>query len=197
MPRSSHSRWSVPAAPSSSSSTAKRCRSPTVTTSGMPRRGRSGPVGRQADLVRERAVRPHGPGDPAGRLRSGRLPCQYCPAEAESIDHVVPRSRGGQHVWENVVASCRRCNVRKGNRTPAEAGMPSSRPPRPQALRLDLRLRRLRRRPQLAPLPPDCLIVRGATQRLPLGGLRGPLTRPRLAARLSPPCGGTPRHPPC
>lgn len=56
--------------------------------------------------------------------------CQYCPAEAESIDHVVPRSRGGQHVWENVVASCRRCNVRKGNRTPTEAGMPLARDPR-------------------------------------------------------------------
>lgn len=56
--------------------------------------------------------------------------CQYCPDVAESIDHVVPRSRGGQHVWENVVASCRRCNVRKGNRTPAEAGMPLMRDPR-------------------------------------------------------------------
>lgn len=56
--------------------------------------------------------------------------CQYCTADAESIDHVVPRSRGGQHVWENVVASCRRCNVRKGNRTPTEAGMHLARDPR-------------------------------------------------------------------
>ena len=49
--------------------------------------------------------------------------CQYCGTVAENIDHVVPRSRGGAHTWENVVASCRRCNLRKGNRTPKEAGM--------------------------------------------------------------------------
>ncbi|GIU92913.1 MAG: HNH endonuclease [Acidimicrobiia bacterium] len=49
--------------------------------------------------------------------------CQYCAAPADSIDHVVPRSRGGSHTWDNVVACCRRCNVRKGNRLPAEAGL--------------------------------------------------------------------------
>jgi len=42
--------------------------------------------------------------------------CQYCNRPAENIDHVVPRSRGGEHVWENVVASCRPCNARKENR---------------------------------------------------------------------------------
>lgn len=42
--------------------------------------------------------------------------CQYCNRPAENIDHVIPRSRGGQHVWENVVASCRPCNSRKENR---------------------------------------------------------------------------------
>lgn len=42
--------------------------------------------------------------------------CQYCGAAAESIDHVVPRSKGGEHAWENVVAACRPCNVRKGDR---------------------------------------------------------------------------------
>lgn len=42
--------------------------------------------------------------------------CQYCDRAAENIDHVIPRSRGGQHVWENVVASCRPCNSRKENR---------------------------------------------------------------------------------
>jgi 5-methylcytosine-specific restriction endonuclease McrA len=42
--------------------------------------------------------------------------CQYCGRRAESIDHVVPRSRGGQHVWENVVAACRRCNTSKRDR---------------------------------------------------------------------------------
>lgn len=39
--------------------------------------------------------------------------CQYCGSRADSIDHVVPRSRGGEHVWENVVAACGRCNARK------------------------------------------------------------------------------------
>ncbi len=52
-----------------------------------------------------------------------RHSCQYCGTAAENIDHVVPRSRGGTHSWENVVASCRRCNLHKGNRTPREAGM--------------------------------------------------------------------------
>lgn len=42
--------------------------------------------------------------------------CQYCGKAAESIDHVVPRSRGGDHMWDNVVACCRRCNTSKGDR---------------------------------------------------------------------------------
>lgn len=49
--------------------------------------------------------------------------CQYCGATAENIDHVVPRSRGGKHVWENVVAACRPCNTRKEDRFPHEAGL--------------------------------------------------------------------------
>ncbi|MHB8438922.1 MAG: HNH endonuclease [Acidimicrobiales bacterium] len=49
--------------------------------------------------------------------------CQYCGSPAESIDHVLPRSRGGRHVWDNVVAACRRCNTRKEDRLPAEAGL--------------------------------------------------------------------------
>lgn len=56
--------------------------------------------------------------------------CQYCSGPAESIDHVLPRSRGGQHTWDNVVACCRRCNVRKGSRLPAEAGLTLARDPR-------------------------------------------------------------------
>ena len=42
--------------------------------------------------------------------------CQYCGAAAENIDHVIPRSRGGEHTWENVVAACRPCNSRKQDR---------------------------------------------------------------------------------
>ncbi|MCI0424327.1 MAG: HNH endonuclease [Actinobacteria bacterium] len=49
--------------------------------------------------------------------------CQYCGGPAESLDHVTPRSRGGDHSWENVVACCRPCNVRKGDRTLHESGL--------------------------------------------------------------------------
>ena len=58
--------------------------------------------------------------------------CQYCAYKGEqlSIDHVIPRSRGGQDTWENVITACIRCNVRKGSRTPKEADMPMSSVPR-------------------------------------------------------------------
>lgn len=53
--------------------------------------------------------------------------CQYCSARASgrelTLDHVIPRSRGGKHCWTNVVACCNRCNDRKGRMTPREAGM--------------------------------------------------------------------------
>jgi 5-methylcytosine-specific restriction endonuclease McrA len=59
--------------------------------------------------------------------------CQYCgntpPSQQLSLDHVVPRSRGGDTSWENVVCCCVRCNTRKGGRTPQEARMSLLRPP--------------------------------------------------------------------
>lgn len=54
--------------------------------------------------------------------RDGRR-CGYCPAPATTVDHVVPRSRGGRNTWKNTVAACYECNQGKGDRTPAEAGM--------------------------------------------------------------------------
>ncbi|MAG10550.1 MAG: HNH endonuclease [Actinobacteria bacterium] len=54
--------------------------------------------------------------------------CQYCGAHADSIDHIVPRSRGGHHSWENLVAACKPCNLSKRDRTPEEAGMVLRRP---------------------------------------------------------------------
>lgn len=42
--------------------------------------------------------------------------CQYCGAPAENLDHVIPRSKGGPHAWDNVVASCTPCNARKGDK---------------------------------------------------------------------------------
>ncbi len=61
--------------------------------------------------------------------------CQYCGTEAGklTLDHVVPRSRGGESIWENVVTSCAPCNLRKGNRTAEEAGMHLPHPPRAPA----------------------------------------------------------------
>lgn len=59
--------------------------------------------------------------------------CQYCgrryTSARLSLDHVLPRSRGGPDTWENVVCACLSCNVRKGGRTPTEAGMKLIRPP--------------------------------------------------------------------
>lgn len=54
--------------------------------------------------------------------------CQYCGDRADSIDHVVPRSRGGRDVWDNLAAACRPCNSKKRDRTPDEAGMHLIRP---------------------------------------------------------------------
>jgi 5-methylcytosine-specific restriction endonuclease McrA len=50
--------------------------------------------------------------------------CQYCGKTSHlTVDHVIPRSRGGASDWENIVTSCAPCNRRKGNRTPVETGM--------------------------------------------------------------------------
>ena len=61
-----------------------------------------------------------------------RYVCQYCGKEEKklTLDHVVPRYRGGAHSWENVVAACIPCNHRKAGHTPKEAGMSLLREPR-------------------------------------------------------------------
>jgi 5-methylcytosine-specific restriction endonuclease McrA len=76
-----------------------------------------------------------------GVLKRDNFVCQYCgrslhPCEL-TLDHVLPRSRGGKNTWENVVAACKLCNHRKGDRTPAEAHMKLHRLPfRPRYLAL-------------------------------------------------------------
>lgn len=55
--------------------------------------------------------------------------CQYCGAAAENLDHVIPRSKGGPHSWDNVVAACRPCNSRKQDRFLEDSGMKLRRPP--------------------------------------------------------------------
>ena len=67
--------------------------------------------------------------------------CQYCGAKGKTLtlDHIVPRSRGGAHEWDNVVSACVQCNHRKAGLTPTEANMrlrrkPSAPKPEPYAL---------------------------------------------------------------
>lgn len=48
--------------------------------------------------------------------------CSYCTSKGDTVDHVIPRSRGGLNVWTNVVAACRRCNNRKDDRLLSEIG---------------------------------------------------------------------------
>lgn len=58
-------------------------------------------------------------------MKRDRYTCQYCSKKTDlTIDHVLPRSRGGKDSWENLVTACNKCNVQKGNRTPDEAKMP-------------------------------------------------------------------------
>ena len=64
-----------------------------------------------------------------------RFTCQYCGKKFQvnelTLDHVVPRRQHGRHTWENVVAACNRCNLRKAGRTPAEANMLEQEPRAP------------------------------------------------------------------
>ena len=62
-----------------------------------------------------------------------RFTCQYCNKKSQdlTLDHVIPRRQHGTHSWNNVVAACTRCNLRKAGRTPAEANMMLTKEPRP------------------------------------------------------------------
>jgi 5-methylcytosine-specific restriction endonuclease McrA len=57
--------------------------------------------------------------------------CQYCDAPADSIDHVIPKSKGGLHTWDNVVAACRPCNLGKRDRYLEDTSMRLRKPPAP------------------------------------------------------------------
>lgn len=82
--------------------------------------------------------------------------CAYCSGRAESVDHVIPRSRGGEHGWTNVVAACARCNHRKADRLLAELGWTLSftptTPPATTALLLGVGRRNPSWEPFLTPL---------------------------------------------
>jgi 5-methylcytosine-specific restriction endonuclease McrA len=64
-------------------------------------------------------------------LRRDAYRCQYCGRETShlTIDHVMPRHRGGEYRWDNLVAACPECNRRKGGRTPAETNLELRRKP--------------------------------------------------------------------
>lgn len=59
----------------------------------------------------------------SGVLNRDNRCCGYCSGTATTVDHIMPTSRGGRNSWTNTVAACEGCNQRKGDRTPAEAGM--------------------------------------------------------------------------
>jgi 5-methylcytosine-specific restriction endonuclease McrA len=73
--------------------------------------------------------------------------CQFCgralPAHELTLDHVVPRSRGGGTDWDNLVACCHKCNNLKGDRLPEEAGLRLLRPPRPFTLHTSRQIMRM------------------------------------------------------
>lgn len=79
--------------------------------------------------------------------------CGYCQKKLihdGTIDHVIPRAQGGKNTWENVTAACRRCNGKKGNRTPEEMGWVLHRKPyRP--IGVDAHLLRVRPHPSWLP----------------------------------------------
>ncbi|GFG95122.1 HNH endonuclease [Mycobacterium timonense] len=67
----------------------------------------------------------------AALMHRDRFCCAYCGAKADTVDHVVPRSRGGDHSWENCVACCSTCNHRKGDKLLGELGWALRRAPMP------------------------------------------------------------------
>jgi 5-methylcytosine-specific restriction endonuclease McrA len=80
-------------------------------------------------------------------LLRDRYMCQFCgrvlPAHELTLDHVIPRSRGGHTDWDNLVACCHSCNNLKGDRLPEEAGLKLLRPPRPFTLHTSRQIMRM------------------------------------------------------
>ena len=93
-----------------------------------PVTGSTASFDRPSVIILTRYVRiPHSrlvPVSRRGVLRRDGNHCGYCGRHATTIDHVQPRSRGGQDSWENLVACCLACNNTKGDRTPQEMGWP-------------------------------------------------------------------------
>jgi 5-methylcytosine-specific restriction endonuclease McrA len=74
-------------------------------------------------------------------MKRDHFQCQYCGASRNlTLDHLYPRSRGGKSSWTNLVTACNRCNTRKGDRTPEEAGLNLKQEPKKPSLVAFLRL---------------------------------------------------------
>ena len=99
-----------------------------------PVRSADGSWERPSVIVLTRYVKmPHNRHVPVSRrgvLRRDGHRCGYCDGSASTIDHVIPRSRGGRDEWENLVACCLKCNNIKGDRTPQEMGWRLLNPPK-------------------------------------------------------------------
>ena len=97
--------------------------------------GTSGEWDRPSVIILRRYVKvPSGRNVPVSRrgvLRRDGQRCAYCSSGATTIDHVMPRSRGGADSWENLVACCLKCNNVKGDRTPGEMNWRLRITPRP------------------------------------------------------------------
>lgn len=63
-------------------------------------------------------------------LKRDHYKCAYCGTKANTVDHIIPKSRGGKHMWENVVAACRPCNAKKADKLLSEIGWKLSFTPR-------------------------------------------------------------------
>jgi len=97
--------------------------------------GSHGVWDRPSVIILRRYVRiPSGRSIPVSRrgvLRRDNSRCGYCAGSATTIDHIMPRSRGGKDSWENLVACCLKCNNLKGDRTPQEMNWSLRMTPRP------------------------------------------------------------------
>lgn len=86
-----------------------------------------GPFPRPQQVILTRYVKVRSSGNvplcTKDRIKKRDRHCAYCRGKAETVDHIKPKSRGGRSDWINLVAACFRCNQKKADRTPAEAGM--------------------------------------------------------------------------
>jgi 5-methylcytosine-specific restriction endonuclease McrA len=74
-------------------------------------------------------------------MKRDHFQCQYCGSNRNlTLDHLYPRSRGGKSTWTNLLTACHRCNTRKGDRTPEEAGLTIKQHPKKPTLVAFLRL---------------------------------------------------------